>query len=146
MHFITGGAYNGKGEWVEKQYGIHRTSTQWYSAYHHSSPPEGAVFADWDGVIVWEGIEYWVKDVLSYCQEEEIQQRIMEYLVDFTNWEYTKRTRKVIIIGTDITKGIVPIDEKERRLRDVCGRVYQQIAKHATQMDIIWYGMAQKIK
>ena len=146
MHFVTGGAYNGKGKWVEKQYGIHRASHFWYSAYLSSAPPEVENFTDIDGVIVWEGIEYWVKDVLTYSREEEIQQRVQQFLVDFAAWENSKRTRKVILIGTDITKGIVPVDEKDRLLRDVCGRVYQKMAKQATQMDIIWYGIAQKIK
>ncbi|MEK4198228.1 bifunctional adenosylcobinamide kinase/adenosylcobinamide-phosphate guanylyltransferase [Cytobacillus sp. FSL K6-0265] len=146
MHFVTGGAYNGKGEWVAKQYGIHRASNSWYSAYHSSPPPDVDNFTEMDGVIVWEGIEYWVKDVLTYSREEEIQQRVQQFLIDFAAWENNERTRKVIIIGTDITKGIVPVDEKDRLLRDVCGRVYQQIAKQASQMDIIWYGIAQKIK
>lgn len=54
--------------------------------------------------------------------------------------------RKLYLIGTDVGKGIVPIDEHLRTYRDVVGWCYQDVAKLAERVDIIWYGINTTIK
>ncbi|MDQ0273234.1 bifunctional adenosylcobinamide kinase/adenosylcobinamide-phosphate guanylyltransferase [Cytobacillus purgationiresistens] len=145
MHFITGGAFNGKSKWVCKQYGITKSNGIWISAYRGSAIPNSLERTHENGVIVFEGIEYWVKDWLEYGEKDALQ-RWQNILQDWQLWEKSHPLRKVILIGTDITKGIVPISAEERTWRDVTGRVFQATAKTSSQMDLIWYGISQKIK
>ena len=52
----------------------------------------------------------------------------------------------VILIGTDITKGIVPIEAENRVWRDVTGRVYQDTVSICNRVDLIWYGINKRLK
>jgi adenosylcobinamide kinase / adenosylcobinamide-phosphate guanylyltransferase len=61
-------------------------------------------------------------------------------------WEQEKPQKKLVVIGTDITKGIVPVDRENRLWRDVTGWAYQDLAAQADKIDIIWYGCNQTIK
>ena len=54
--------------------------------------------------------------------------------------------RKLVVIGSDITKGIVPVEKENRLWRDVTGWAYQDLAAQADKIDIIWYGCNQTIK
>ena len=58
------------------------------------------------------------------------------------------RTRKIriIVIGTDITKGIVPIEKENRVWRDLTGRVFQDTASICERVDLIWYGISKRLK
>ena len=51
-----------------------------------------------------------------------------------------------VVILTDIGRGIVPIDARQRKLRDACGRLYQRLMAEADEVTRIWYGIAQTIK
>ncbi|WP_433956794.1 bifunctional adenosylcobinamide kinase/adenosylcobinamide-phosphate guanylyltransferase [Cytobacillus horneckiae] len=146
MHFITGGSFNGKAKWVCEQYGVNKFSNLWISAFKGSPMPNPSDRQFSDGVIVFEGIEYWVEDLLIYSEQEQILTRWREFLQGWQEWEKEHIERKVVLIGTDITKGIVPIGSDERKRRDVTGRVFQMTAKASSQMDLIWYGISQKIK
>ena len=54
--------------------------------------------------------------------------------------------RDVILILTDIGRGIVPMDAGQRELRDVCGRLYQRLFSEADEITRIWYGIAKTLK
>ena len=54
--------------------------------------------------------------------------------------------RMVILIGSDITKGIVPIEAENRVWRDVTGRVYQDTVSICNRVDLIWYGINKRLK
>jgi len=54
--------------------------------------------------------------------------------------------RDVIVVLTDIGRGIVPIDAQQRKLRDACGRLYQRLMAEADEVTRIWYGVAQTLK
>ena len=61
-------------------------------------------------------------------------------------WEKAESNRKLVVIGNDITKGIVPMEKENRLWRDVTGWAYQELAAKADKVDIIWYGLNQTIK
>ncbi|MEH7274835.1 bifunctional adenosylcobinamide kinase/adenosylcobinamide-phosphate guanylyltransferase, partial [Neobacillus vireti] len=135
MHFITGGAFNGKREWVKKTYG---DTALWISAYQETPLPTDIFQIDCD-LLVLEGIESWVKDLTktndSYRCREIWNQTINQWWM----WEQEKPERKLVVIGTDITKGIVPVDREDRVWRDITGWAYQDLAARADKLDIIWY-------
>lgn len=132
MHFVTGGAFNGKRKWVRKKY----PDATWISAYEGES-----LARTFDSPkIVLEGIETWVKDA-SLSREEW-----KDIISDWEKWEQEKDGRQVILIGTDIGKGIVPMEKENRSWRDVTGWVYQDIAAVCKKVDVVWYGINQTLK
>lgn len=135
MHFVTGGAFNGKRKWVKKQY----PEAMWISAYHTDSWPQDLNQYDYF-IIVLEGLETWVKE-LSIDRG-----KWRGYVRGWLKWEQKAPSRKVVIIGTDITKGIVPREKENRDWRDLTGWVYQDVAAVSRQVDVIWYGIPQTIK
>lgn len=144
MHFIIGGAFNGKRAWVKRTYSTNEHDC-WLSAYHSDSLPTTLMEID-KGVIVLEGTELWLKELTNKYdanQSREIWNRCLE---NWLTWENASVSRKLIVIGTDITKGIVPIEVENRLWRDVTGWAYQDIAAEADKVDVIWYGLNQTIK
>ncbi|MFZ7943463.1 bifunctional adenosylcobinamide kinase/adenosylcobinamide-phosphate guanylyltransferase [Neobacillus sp. 19] len=144
MHFITGGAFNGKRSWVSKNYGV-KIEGQWLSAYNGIRFPVNLSDVNHD-VIVLEGIELWVKELTKQYDSGRCREIWNRYLADWLSWEQEKAERKVIVIGTDITKGIVPMEEENRVWRDVTGWAYQDLAAISAKVDVIWYGLNQTIK
>lgn len=132
MHFVTGGAYNGKRRWVRDRY----PEAKWVSAYNGSPI---LVELD-DSVVVLEGLEQWVKGS-SYTREEWKRQ-----LEKWLTWENETPSRQVVLIGSDISKGIVPMEKEDRDWRDMTGWVYQDVTAVSRQVDLIWYGINQTIK
>lgn len=142
MHFITGGAFNGKRAWVKENYGI---SGNWLSAYH-----DHHLHADINQIesnlLVLEGIEIWLKELTKTYDSfkcREIWNTTINY---WLIWEKAASNRKLVVIGNDITKGIVPMEKENRLWRDVTGWAYQDLAVKADKVDIIWYGLNQTIK
>ena len=141
MHFVTGGAFNGKRAWVKKTY----TGAYWLSAYENFSIP--TELDDIKGnLLILEGIEMWIRELTEQydtIQCRDIWNRCIE---DWQNWELAKPNRRLVVIGTDITKGIVPVEKENRLWRDVTGWAFQDIAARSSKVDLIWYGINQTIK
>ena len=53
---------------------------------------------------------------------------------------------EVIVIATEIGRGIVPMEASMRKLRDDVGRFYQLLFTKANSVTRIWYGISQTIK
>ena len=60
--------------------------------------------------------------------------------------EHLKILEHSVIIGDDISCGVIPVDEFERRWRDNTGIIYQNLAGQADRVDYIWAGLALKLK
>ena len=87
-----------------------------------------------DEPVVIAGLEKW----LLGCQLSE-EEAIHEVMAALEN-------REVILILTDIGRGIVPMEAQQRQLRDTCGRLYQRLLAEADEVTRIWYGIPQIIK
>ncbi|WP_110111948.1 bifunctional adenosylcobinamide kinase/adenosylcobinamide-phosphate guanylyltransferase [Bacillus sp. CGMCC 1.16541] len=137
MHFVFGGAFNGKRKWVRAHY----CDASWFSAYEGDALPtysEG-------NVIVIEGIEQYIKECIEVGMTiEEVCRTFQQMVTDWQQWEVSKS--QVIVIGTEIGKGIVPINAQDRAWRDACGYVYQYIVQQANVVDHIWYGLLNRLK
>jgi adenosyl cobinamide kinase/adenosyl cobinamide phosphate guanylyltransferase len=139
MHFVAGGAFNGKAEWVRTFYRLDEgRSFRWFSAYRGDAlpnhPPES-------GIVVLEGIEQWILQ-LGAAFDRNTGRR---WLAAWLDWELSGQ-RKIVLIGTDISKGIVPMEREARKWRDVTGWFYQDAAKCCDRFDLIWYGVAKRVK
>jgi adenosylcobinamide kinase/adenosylcobinamide-phosphate guanylyltransferase len=144
MHFIVGGAFQGKRKWVKEYYQLNDCQEHiWCSSYetefflpHHKMT---------QSVIVFEGLEMFIRqtlhsDIMSCRNEWREAFRLWQH------WENEKAERRVIWIGCEIGQGIVPINEEERNWRDVTGWCYQELVKMCNRVDRIWCGLAERMK
>jgi adenosylcobinamide kinase / adenosylcobinamide-phosphate guanylyltransferase len=144
VHFIIGGAFNGKRAWVKNTYkGFEHN--HWISAYENHSLPINLIEFGQD-VVILEGVEIWLKDLTVKFDASKCREIWANSLEKWTTWEQAAVHRKLIVIGTDITKGIVPVEVENRLWRDVTGWAYQDIAVKSAKVDVIWYGINQTIK
>lgn len=142
MHFITGGAFNGKRAWVKETYGV---TGSWFSSYLDTPLTEDFNHVNSDLLVI-EGIEIWLKELAKNFDSNRCREIWNHTINNWFIWEKAKSQRNLVVIGTDITKGIVPIEKENRLWRDVTGWAYQDLAARADKVDIIWYGLNQTIK
>ncbi|WP_407407559.1 hypothetical protein, partial [Peribacillus sp.] len=135
MHFVTGGAYNGKTKWVKQFYGLN-TEGLWLSGYQNDQPD----FRDFQkDIVVLQGIDAWIGQDVNIMDVESIRKKWKEILDGWRIWEKEESGRTCVVIGSDLSKGIVPIEKKNRQWRDACGWIFQDVASISTRVDIIWY-------
>ncbi|MCH1626410.1 bifunctional adenosylcobinamide kinase/adenosylcobinamide-phosphate guanylyltransferase [Ferdinandcohnia quinoae] len=144
MHFVTGGAFNGKKAWVMNTYQLNKRQG-WISAYDDVSLP-GNFNRFSEDILVLEGIEKWIKDIVIQYGLEQSRGKWAEQMSKWLQWEKNNLEHTLILIGTDITKGIVPVEKENRIWRDVTGWIYQDISSRAERVEIIWYGINHQIK
>ena len=145
MHFITGGSFHGKKSWTvnyAKEHGLIEGKV----LRLFDEKEMNIVNDEKDFFYMIEGLEWMIKNRL---QEETLEQTInyIEKQVEaLLQWEREEKNRFVFIIGSDITKGIVPIDKEDRLWRDGTGLIFQRIAATADRVDVIWYGLNERLK
>lgn len=144
MHFIIGGSFNGKRAWVKNTYRVFERE-QWVSAYENHTIPQDLITFDQD-IMVFEGVEIWLKILSGKYDTNQCREIWNNCLENWLTWEQAMLQRQLIVIGTDITKGIVPMEAENRLWRDVTGWAYQDIVAKSEKVDVIWYGLNQTIK
>lgn len=142
MHFITGGAFNGKEQWVKQYY---PTGTTWFLASDNNFWP--VPDKNLETIIILEGVEKWIKKEINVdLAADIILEKNIKKLDKWLEWEQKKENRRLVLIGTDISKGIVPMEKESRLQRDVTGWFYQRLVKRAERVDQIWYGISEVLK
>lgn len=144
MHFITGGAFNGKRAWVRKTYGV-KEHDWWVSAYKNNELPIEINDINRE-LIILEGIEIWLKGLTEKYDSNKCREIWNQCLDNWITWEIGLKVRNLVVIGTDITKGIVPLEKENRMWRDITGWAYQDTALISEKVDVIWYGLNKTIK
>ncbi|TQR18063.1 bifunctional adenosylcobinamide kinase/adenosylcobinamide-phosphate guanylyltransferase [Psychrobacillus soli] len=124
MHVIFGGAFNGKRAYVEQF--VQGRNVQWLNA-----ETDTLVLSPQTDVVVIFGVE------------NLLEPKSAELLEMLELWD---EQAEVVIIATEIGRGIVPMEASRRKLRDDVGRFYQQLFTKAESITRIWYGIAQTIK
>ncbi|MBP3040414.1 bifunctional adenosylcobinamide kinase/adenosylcobinamide-phosphate guanylyltransferase [Bacillaceae bacterium Marseille-Q3522] len=145
MHFVIGGAYNGKSAWTKTFFHLQEENCCWLSAYRQMDLPVDFHHLQKDFFVL-EGVEQWIKQFLQESGSDEVREKWHFVMEKLSAWETGKKERTVIFIGSDITKGIVPNDAKDRKWRDVSGRVFQDTASYCQRVDLIWYGLNRILK
>ncbi|WML27017.1 bifunctional adenosylcobinamide kinase/adenosylcobinamide-phosphate guanylyltransferase [Neobacillus sp. OS1-33] len=144
MHFIIGGAFNGKRAWVKNYYKVFEHN-HWISAYETQTIPKELNTFDQDLLVI-EGVEIWLKNLSASMGADKCRVLWANCLDNWLTWEKAALQRQLVVIGTDITKGIVPIEAENRLWRDITGWAYQDTAAKSEKVDVIWYGLNQTIK
>ncbi|WP_160155969.1 bifunctional adenosylcobinamide kinase/adenosylcobinamide-phosphate guanylyltransferase [Geobacillus sp. TFV-3] len=138
MHFVVGGAFQGKRKWVRERYGINDgVHIIWHNGYVEPYGPPGGV--ETAKTVVFDGLEAAIRRQPDADEWEP-------YFRAWQRWEAAKPDRAVVWIGTDVTQGIVPVDSEERRWRDAVGMCYQRLASICCRVDRIWCGLSERLK
>lgn len=141
MHVVIGGAYHGKSAWVKEFYHLDNSAT-WISAYDHHPCPDDITSPS--NIVILEGVEEWIRQALK---EDTFDRHDGRRLMNrWLTWEQENNERQLIVIGADISKGIVPIEREHREWRDVTGWFYQDLVLHCKRFDMIWYGIHKRLK
>ena len=100
MHFVFGGAFTGKRKWVKQHYASE--SVKWHCLYEDPVLP---ALEFEESYIVLEGFEHYVKELIHSELESPhlVVKKLMQKWRDSGVWE------KLIVIGTEVGKGIVPL-------------------------------------
>lgn len=127
MHFIFGGAYNGK------------------TAYAKTVAPEATIYTAYipsvHDVHTETVIVRHLEQCITQCDNERTEAaRIVEQLTTLA------AHCTLIVIGTDISRGVVPMEKEARFQRDCAGRLYQLLMQQATTVTQVWYGIPQLLK
>jgi adenosylcobinamide kinase / adenosylcobinamide-phosphate guanylyltransferase len=130
VHIYIGGAHNGKREYVRKA--LSGETLQWIEAGDLSRLPEPE-----SGRVVLAGLETYISS--NHHDEDSAMEDVFRFI------EAADQDRLVIIV-TDIGRGIVPADPHSRWLRDTCGRLNQRLFREAGRVTRIWYGLAKELK
>jgi len=78
-------------------------------------------------ILIFEGIDEWVRQVVDpNLPADHLFQQIDGKIKRLLEWEKEREGRQLILIGTDISKGIVPIEKRDRLTRDVTGWIEKQ--------------------
>lgn len=133
MHVFIGGAYNGKEQfvkdWLDEK---NIVNVKWFSGKLPTTLQEGQI-------VVIQKLEQ-ILQHQDFTDEVTLANSIFTQITSFAEHHH------VIIILTDMGRGIVPIDKEQRQLRDVCGRLYQLLFKESNQVTRIWYGLSERLK
>lgn len=125
MIFIFGGKYQGKTAYALAQYG-------------HSLK-----VCD----LVEERVENMYEAKLIINIEEAVRRLLAEDISPLNYFtDNISRLEQMILIGTEIGCGIVPMEAEERIWRDETGRVYQLLASQAQKVERVWAGIPITIK
>ena len=124
MHVIFGGAFNGKRAYVEQM--VQGRNVQW-------------IDVEVDAYVLLPNVEVLVVSGVEHLLEPKGE----KLLKKMERWD---EQVEVLVIATEIGRGIVPMDASMRKLRDDVGRFYQQLFSKAESVTRIWYGISQTIK
>src|SRR5690625_3789051 len=138
MHLVIGGAYNGKANWVKEQYGFKDNQLITWISFYNGDFLKTNLSTYKTNYIVLQGLE---KLVLYYMHHYELKdvEDCLTHLIHHTFLPFVKdgREHRLILIGTDITKGIVPVESTMRNWRDITGRFYQELVTYSNQVDLV---------
>lgn len=134
MQAVIGGAYNGKRKYVMEA--LQNKDTKRIFTYE-GKLPEGD-FTKNDYVVIGN-----FEKIILHNQSLDEEEIVIELI---TKLEKLDEQTNVICICTDIGRGIVPLSKDERKLRDTCGRLYQQLFLRCEKVIRVWYGIPEVLK
>lgn len=139
---MVGGAYSGKRSIVRQRF----STVTLHSAY------DQAIFTNWkykikpNSVLVFDGWEKWIKEKLATSANlDEVRLFFIDQIDQICQTEQVDGTT-IILIMLEMGRGIVPLDEIDRNVRDIAGWLLQYATKKAETVDYCWHGLSKTIK
>lgn len=149
MQLIIGGAYAGKRKVARERFDGNRLS--WLCSYEGDSLWNWHSFWLEDSVLVLEGFENWLMDEIRAAADDRgsAADRIRSSFNEFFHTlmlEEEHRGQSVCLIMLEMGRGIVPVEEEDRLLRDLNGWIQQDAATLSDDVYYVWHGLAKKLK
>jgi len=122
-------------------------NAQTMDQYEEKRKPTASNPSSQTKIVIWSDIENWIEHELVLGRNEtQIVNEWKKEVDDLLIWEQQAKVNQVIIIGNDQSKGIVPIDQTKRFVRDIIGWCHQYTAQKAERVTRIWYGIPEELK
>ena len=125
MVFVFGGAYQGKLDFVRETFGVKE---------------EEIVRCDQDGTPDLTGRVIYGIEEMTYGMTrrgEDAEKWIADHMAAFED---------KILVCTDISRGLVPMDPVERAWREINGRCMNRIAARADEVWSVFCGIGSRVK
>ncbi len=139
---MVGGAYSGKRNIVKQSC----DKLVWHSAYNGDDFVAYKKSLQPNSTIILEGWEKWVEEQLTNGKTiDEVRSYFIEEIDQLCEIENTSPFHFYFIM-LEMGRGIVPMLEKNRNIRDVCGWLLQYASSKAEEVYYCWHGLAKRIK
>lgn len=126
MILITGGSYQGKLDFARERFGL----------------KDGDIFVCFDET---SEIDF-SKRLIAYIDRFALNRVRAGAEPADTFRERPEAWRDAVIITTDISCGVVPVDDTLRAWREACGRMNNYLAREADEVWRLFCGIPQRIK
>ena len=127
MYIVFGGLFNGKTDYVKRKY------------QPDVFVSDLAAFQITGQTVAITNFQLLVRSFLQ-LDEVEASNKVLAQIARLAE------QNEVICICDDVSRGVVPMDKNERKMRDVLGRLYQQLFERAHTVTRIWYGIPEQLK
>src|SRR5699024_11454345 len=99
-------------------------------------------------MVVVEGVEQMVFQWMEDKSLDEAREHGREWIREWIDWECASNGRQLIIIGTDLSKGIVPMEQTFRKWRDLTGwlRSEEHTSELQSRFDLVCRLLLEKKK
>lgn len=142
LQLVVGGSYSGKRKLVREQ----NDEITWHSAYDEDQLTNWKVKFTSSSILVLEGWEKWIQHELSSNSTlDEVRVSFYRLIDEICGLE-KMHGKRVIFIILEMGRGIVPMDEEDRNLRDVSGWILQYATNKADTVQYCWHGLSKTIK
>lgn len=142
MQLFIGGAYAGKRAEVRHRF----DNLVWHSAYDEMALEDWRASMLPGATLVVEGWECWLAAALAESDDDDlIRRHFAEALGSLARAE-RDHGLQVVLIMLEMGRGIVPLDARERRLRDLAGWLAQDAASIVERVWYVWNGLARRLR
>ncbi|PYZ92316.1 hypothetical protein CR194_15900 [Salipaludibacillus keqinensis] len=142
MQLIIGGAFSGKRKIVKNLSG----NVSWISSYEQQSLSNWEKVWEIDSNLVLEGWENWLRTEIQSGRSIAAIRQQMNTLFAELKAEEKRRDQQVILIMLEMGRGIVPLEEENRQLRDLTGWIQQDAAEISEKVIYVWHGLTRVMK
>ena len=142
MQLVIGGAFAGKRKIVREKY----ERCSWTSAYMGDSLFDWKMKWENDTTLVVEGWEKWISNELTNGKSMNDIRRDCSHLLQGFDLEEKKRNMPIVLVMLEVGRGIVPIQKKDRMLRDLMGWIAQDAVKMSDEVVYVWNGLSKRLK
>ena len=139
MILVTGGAYAGKEAFIKKT---------WPEGLGNIREGSDAAFSDLCEATCLLHFECWIRRAALWQKEAGVpytESALADYLCENVD-DFLGANPDIIIELREMGCGIVPLDENDRLVREMVGRVGCHLAERAEEVWKVTMGLAQRIK
>lgn len=134
MDLIIGGVCQGKGDFVKERYKLEEADI----CYCRYRDEEGELLIE-AGIDFTKGAIHGLEHFIRWCLHNGIEAK-----------DYLEKNKEIwqekVLICTDLSSGIVPLEKELREWREMVGRTMVYLGKEAEEVTRLFCGIPQRLK